>query len=204
MEESRYVNVTAFLGNKIEPVWYNRLESKIRPTNYSGVAMPLNLLWTIAAAVTSGALASLLNAAPQVAAPVIIESEVAIAIERGYEVIRKGVKIYPEHRECFSCHHQALPLVAFSLNGRKSLEANSTEFLKSELTQSMLRFTEESFEPKTDGSWHVATRSKPVQVYFDNGDPHGKDQFISMMATSWSTAALANFQSAGKQPLDSL
>jgi N-acyl-D-amino-acid deacylase len=42
-----------------------------------------------------------------------------------------------------------------------------------------------------DGSWHVTTRAKPVQVYFDNGDPHGKDQFISIAATSWATAALA-------------
>lgn len=42
-----------------------------------------------------------------------------------------------------------------------------------------------------DGSWHVKTRAKPVQVFFDNGDPHGKDQFISISATSWSVAALS-------------
>jgi N-acyl-D-amino-acid deacylase len=42
-----------------------------------------------------------------------------------------------------------------------------------------------------DGSWHVPTRAKPVQVFFDNGDPHGKDQFISVPATGWSVAALA-------------
>lgn len=47
-----------------------------------------------------------------------------------------------------------------------------------------------------DGSWHVKTRAKPVQVYFDNGDPHGKDQFLSMAATAWSTAALARGLSA--------
>jgi N-acyl-D-amino-acid deacylase len=41
-----------------------------------------------------------------------------------------------------------------------------------------------------DGSWHVKTRSKPVQKFFDNGDPHGNDQFISMAATSWATTAL--------------
>lgn len=43
-----------------------------------------------------------------------------------------------------------------------------------------------------DGSWHVVTRSKPIQTYFDNGDPHGKDQFISIPATSWAVAALAS------------
>lgn len=42
-----------------------------------------------------------------------------------------------------------------------------------------------------DGSWHVATRSKPIQEFFDNGDPHGEDQFISTAATSWATAALS-------------
>ncbi|MGQ0636126.1 MAG: hypothetical protein ACT4QC_16055 [Planctomycetaceae bacterium] len=42
-----------------------------------------------------------------------------------------------------------------------------------------------------DGSWRVSTRAKPVQVFFDNGDPHGKDQFISIAATGWATAALA-------------
>lgn len=42
-----------------------------------------------------------------------------------------------------------------------------------------------------DGSWHVVTRSKPIQPWFDNGDPHNKDQFISIAATSWAAAALA-------------
>jgi N-acyl-D-amino-acid deacylase len=42
-----------------------------------------------------------------------------------------------------------------------------------------------------DGSWFVETRSKPVQVFFDNGDPHGKSQFISIAATAWAVVALA-------------
>jgi N-acyl-D-amino-acid deacylase len=42
-----------------------------------------------------------------------------------------------------------------------------------------------------DGSWRVETRSKPIQVFFDNGDPHGEHQFISIPATAWSVAALA-------------
>jgi N-acyl-D-amino-acid deacylase len=44
---------------------------------------------------------------------------------------------------------------------------------------------------RDDGSWYVKSRSKPVQVYFDNGDPHGKDQFISTPATCWAVVALA-------------
>ena len=42
-----------------------------------------------------------------------------------------------------------------------------------------------------DGSWLVESRAKPVQVFFDNGDPHGKNQFISITATGWSVAAMA-------------
>ncbi len=44
---------------------------------------------------------------------------------------------------------------------------------------------------QADGSWHVTTRSKPFQTYFESGYPHGKDQFISISAAGWSTTALA-------------
>lgn len=43
---------------------------------------------------------------------------------------------------------------------------------------------------KDDGSWLVETRSRPIQIFFDNGDPGGKSQFISMAATGWATLAL--------------
>ncbi len=41
-----------------------------------------------------------------------------------------------------------------------------------------------------DGSWHVVSRAKPFQTYFESGYPHGKDQFISIAAASWCTTAL--------------
>ncbi|GAC1473596.1 MAG: hypothetical protein NVSMB9_22500 [Isosphaeraceae bacterium] len=41
-----------------------------------------------------------------------------------------------------------------------------------------------------DGSWKVVTRSKPIQADFDNGDPHGKNQFISTAATCWAVVGL--------------
>ena len=41
-----------------------------------------------------------------------------------------------------------------------------------------------------DGSWHVVSRSKPFQAYFESGFPHGKDQFISCAASAWATWAL--------------
>jgi hypothetical protein len=41
-----------------------------------------------------------------------------------------------------------------------------------------------------DGSWHVASRSKPFQPYYESGFPHAKDQFISCAATGWATWAI--------------
>lgn len=43
----------------------------------------------------------------------------------------------------------------------------------------------------TDGTWHVATHAKPIQLYYESGFPHGKDQFISITATGWAVMALA-------------
>lgn len=42
-----------------------------------------------------------------------------------------------------------------------------------------------------DGTWHVVSRSKPFQKYFETGFPYGKDQFISSAATGWAATALA-------------
>ena len=42
-----------------------------------------------------------------------------------------------------------------------------------------------------DGSWHVKTRSKPIQRYFESSFPHGKDQFISISATCWAVIELS-------------
>jgi hypothetical protein len=42
-----------------------------------------------------------------------------------------------------------------------------------------------------DGSWYVASRSVPIQAYFESGFPHGADQWISAAATAWAVTALA-------------
>jgi len=46
-------------------------------------------------------------------------------------------------------------------------------------------------DQRGDGSWFVASRSKPFQPYFESGFPYGKDQFISMAASSWAVTALS-------------
>lgn len=55
-----------------------------------------------------------------------------------------------------------------------------------------------------DGSWHVASRVTPIRTFFDNGDPHGKDQFISIMATSWAVASLASYRGNHREPMDEI
>jgi N-acyl-D-amino-acid deacylase len=87
-----------------------------------------------------------------------------------------------------------------ALGGQAFLSDGTTFSEKNEKYLQAIHFLLDT--QKADGSWHVATRSKPVQVYFDNGDPHGKDQFISMMATGWATAALADYQASGRAPLE--
>ena len=42
-----------------------------------------------------------------------------------------------------------------------------------------------------DGSWHVASRAPKVQPYFQSGFPYDHDQWISVAATGWAVAALA-------------
>jgi N-acyl-D-amino-acid deacylase len=42
-----------------------------------------------------------------------------------------------------------------------------------------------------DGSWHVKSRSDPIQIYFETGYPYGKDQFISVAGASWAVTAIA-------------
>lgn len=42
-----------------------------------------------------------------------------------------------------------------------------------------------------DGSWYVSSRALGFQPYFDNGFPHGVDQFVSNAGTDWATMALA-------------
>lgn len=52
-----------------------------------------------------------------------------------------------------------------------------------------------------DGSWHVASRSKPFQTYFESGYPHGPDQFISIAAAGWATRALLLALPESQKPL---
>ena len=51
-----------------------------------------------------------------------------------------------------------------------------------------------------DGTWKVKSRSKPFQPYYESGFPHEKDQFISISASGWATAALAQCDEVASEP----
>ncbi len=61
-----------------------------------------------------------------------------------------------------------------------------------------LRYLLKTQQP--DGSWKVLTHSRPIQVYFESGFPHGKSQFISICGTSWAVMALTLSLPELKQP----
>jgi squalene cyclase len=42
-----------------------------------------------------------------------------------------------------------------------------------------------------DGTWHVKTRSLPLQPYFESGYPYGRDQWISAAGAAYAALAIA-------------
>jgi len=70
----------------------------------------------------------------------------------------------------------------FALHQTEQLAANAPAYLKG--IDYLLKSQHD------DGSWHVTSRSRPFQVYYETGFPHGKDQFISTSATAWATLAI--------------
>ena len=73
-------------------------------------------------------------------------TRVSAALLKGYKVLASAVRNYPENRSCFSCHHQTLPLPAFSL--RDSNLPRSLQFTNSVGTRGIVDFTTSSFEMK--------------------------------------------------------
>ena len=74
--------------------------------------------------------------------------------------------------------------------GQALYALNTAGQLRDETLQKGVRFLLDT--QLEDGSWHVRSRSYPVQPnYFDTGFPHGRDQWISAAGTSWACIALS-------------
>ncbi len=69
-----------------------------------------------------------------------------------------------------------------ALHESGALRAGSEEYRRG------VRFLLES--QSDDGSWHVTSRSRPIQEPYETGFPYGKDQFISSSGTCWAVLAL--------------
>jgi N-acyl-D-amino-acid deacylase len=68
-------------------------------------------LWQSGPAVRLGMLITLSMGASAISADEISQVRLDDAIQRGLSVIQKAADNYPSRRKCFSCHHQALPLL---------------------------------------------------------------------------------------------
>jgi N-acyl-D-amino-acid deacylase len=73
------------------------------------------------------------------------------AIERGLRRIEKGAANYTVHRQCFSCHHQAMPIVSLTSAQRHGLKVRPEE------VRQQIEFTLDYFRPKKEaiakGQW---------------------------------------------------
>ncbi len=49
---------------------------------------------------------------PAAAANPSTSDRIASALKTGVPMVEKAATRYPEHRKCFSCHHQMLPMLA--------------------------------------------------------------------------------------------
>jgi hypothetical protein len=68
------------------------------------------------------------------------------SIERGIERISAGVDNYPKHRDCFSCHHQAVPLLAYRLSAAEGSQGKILWGDQAQRRDRILDFTRRSLE----------------------------------------------------------
>src|SRR5262249_28068467 len=110
------------------------------PGEYPGAhpARPTMRPWlrTVAAVATFTLVPRLFAGAPA-ARP---EAEEAVA--KGLAVVQKAAANYPNHRTCFSCHHQTLPMLAMATARARGVRADEA------LLQEQADFTLESFQDK--------------------------------------------------------
>ena len=80
------------------------------------------------------------------AGDIIVSSErIRRSIKPGLRVIESSLAVYPEHRTCFSCHHQTLPMQAMSIAQKHGFEING------ELFREQTELTVASVKPRISG-----------------------------------------------------
>ena len=71
-------------------------------------------------------------------------SDVRNAVEGGLRIVQRGAQNYPNNRDCFSCHHQTLPMLAM----HEASKAGIT--IDSELMKDQVQFIRDLFEDRLD------------------------------------------------------
>src|SRR5258708_5534498 len=72
-------------------------------------------------------------------AQAIEPSRIVEALKRALPIVETAAESYPFHRECFSCHHQTLPMLAMVAGRGRGLETNAL------LLAEQAEFTRKSF-----------------------------------------------------------
>src|SRR5438132_1295587 len=75
---------------------------------------------------------------------------VKAAIEKGLARIEKGIINYPKHRQCFSCHHQAMAVFSMTSAEKRGFTIDG-DLLKKQVDFSLKSFRHKSIIAKGQG-----------------------------------------------------
>src|SRR3954451_22629955 len=77
-------------------------------------------------------------------APPLPQETIRDSVRRGLQIVQKAATHYPQHRSCFSCHHQTLPMMAMV-----KARAHGVAIEKGLLNE-QAEFSVDSFREKTE------------------------------------------------------
>jgi hypothetical protein len=115
-------------------------------------------------------LSLIIIATPQAAADTSpTNTEIRAAVEKALPLIQQSIEKYPEHRDCFSCHHQAVPVLALTTARDQGFAVNEDAITDPvELTEADLRTAIESYKKGT-GQGGGVTRAGYALLTLERG-----------------------------------
>ena len=73
-----------------------------------------------------------------------ISSDISRSVESGLRIVQKGAGNYPKNRDCFSCHHQTLPMLAMREASQAGIQIDE------ELMSDQVQFIKDLFEDRLE------------------------------------------------------
>lgn len=96
-------------------------------------------------------------------------TEIRAAVEKALPLIQESIEKYPEHRDCFSCHHQAVPVLALTTAKAQGFTVKEDAIADPvELTETDLRTAIESYK-KGSGQGGGVTRAGYALLTLERG-----------------------------------